>query len=167
MPSEEVRRKLAQLAHGRNMSAEGTIPGRFPILMDPKRFHLANGHPNNEVTRCLCESSFGDPNIIKGYADKCPFCLSRRRRIQFKNRIETVDRSQWRMGEKWTLDFTAMCLKRSHDKNAVGILFEESVSSPGWKTRLLVLSRYGKTVYPSFESGGGTADHLTGSLLSN
>ena len=39
--------------------------------------------------------------------------------------------------------------------------------SPGWKTRILVLSRYGKTVYPTFESGGGTADHLTGSLLSN
>ena len=61
MPSEEVRRKLAQLAHGRNMSAEGTIPGRFPILMDPKRFHLANGHPNDELTRKICESSFGDP----------------------------------------------------------------------------------------------------------
>ena len=73
-------------------------------------------------------SSFGDPNIIKGYADKCPFCLSRRRRIQIKNRIETVDRPQWRMGEKWTLDFTAMCLKRSNDKNAVGVLFDKSVS---------------------------------------
>ena len=32
------------------------------------------------------------------------------------------------MGEKWTLDFTAMCLRKSHDNNAVGILFEESVS---------------------------------------
>ena len=29
------------------------------------------------------------------------------------------------------------------------------------------LSRYGKTVYPSVESGWGTADHLTGSLLTN
>ena len=128
VPSEEVRRKLAQLAHGRTMSAEGIIPGRFPIVKDPKRFHLANGHPNDEVTRKICESSFGDPNMIKGYASQCPFCLSRRRRIQFRNRIETVDRVQWRMGEKWTLDFTAMCLKRSHDKNAVGLLFEEWVS---------------------------------------
>ena len=128
VPSEEVRRKLAQLAHGRTISAEGVIPGRFPILKDPKRFHLANGHPNDEVTRKICESSFGDPNMIKGYASQCPFCLSRRRRIQFRNRIETVDRVQWRMGEKWTLDFTAMCLKRSHDKNAVGLLFEEWVS---------------------------------------
>ena len=31
----------------------------------------------------------------------------------------------------------------------------------------IFLSRYGQTIYPSFESGGGTADHLTGSLLSN
>ena len=128
IPSEEVRRKLAQLAHGRTLNAEGAIPGRFPIIKDPKRFHLANGHPNDEVTRKLCESSFGDPLMIQGYANKCTFCLSRRRRIQPKKRVETVDRVQWRMGEKWTLDFTAMCLRKSHDNNAVGILFEESVS---------------------------------------
>ena len=66
--------------------------------------------------------------MIQGYANKCTFCLSRRRRIQPRKRVETVDRVQWRMGEKWTLDFTAMCLRKSHDNNAVGILFEESVS---------------------------------------
>ncbi len=31
----------------------------------------------------------------------------------------------------------------------------------------IFLLRYGLTIYPSFKSGGGTADHLTGSLLSN
>ena len=31
----------------------------------------------------------------------------------------------------------------------------------------IFLSRYGQTIYPSFISGGGTADHLTGSLLTN
>ena len=29
------------------------------------------------------------------------------------------------------------------------------------------LSRYGQTIHPSFESDGGTADHLTGSLVTN
>ena len=38
---------------------------------------------------------------------------------------------------------------------------------PWLENWILVLSRYGKAVYPTFESGGGTADHLTGSLLSN
>ena len=37
---------------------------------------------------------------------------------------------------------------------------------PWLKTRNS-LSHYGQTIYPSFESGGGTADHLTGSLLAN
>ena len=87
IPSEEVRRKLAQLAHGGTLNAEGVIPGRCPIIRGRKRFHLANGHPNDEVTKKLCEASFGDPLMIKGYASKCTFCLSRRRRIQLKKRV--------------------------------------------------------------------------------
>jgi len=32
------------------------------------------------------------------------------------------------MGEMWSMDFTAMTLRESHDKNRVGVLFEESIS---------------------------------------
>ena len=63
---------------------------------------------------------------MKGYADQCPYCLSRRRRRQPKKRHEHVDRRSWAIGEKWTMDFTAMCLKSSWDLNRVGILFEEN-----------------------------------------
>ena len=35
--------------------------------------------------------------------------------------------------------------------------------SPGWKTSFS--QRYGQNIYPTFRSGGGTADHLTGSPL--
>ena len=36
--------------------ADGSVPGRFPILRDPKAFHEAHGHPSDEVTRKLCEA---------------------------------------------------------------------------------------------------------------
>ena len=108
--------------------ADGSVPGRFPILRDPKAFHLAHGHPSDEVTRKLCEACFGNPTAVKGYADVCPYCLSRRRRRQPRGRAESVDRPAYVMGEMWSMDFTAMTLRESHDKNRVGVLFEESIS---------------------------------------
>ena len=105
--------------------ADGSVPGRFPILRDPKAFHLAHGHPSDEVTRKLCEACFGNPTAVKGYADVCPYCLSRRRRRQPRGRAESVDRPAYVMGEMWSMDFTAMTLRESHDKNRVGVLFEE------------------------------------------
>ena len=108
--------------------ADGSVPGRFPILRDPKAFHLAHGHPSDEVTRKLCEACFGNPTAVKGYADVCPYCLSRRRRRQPRGRAESVDRQAYVMGEMWSMDFTAMTLRESHDKNRVGVLFEESIS---------------------------------------
>ena len=105
---------------GRRKRADGCVPGRFPILKDPKSFHEAHGHPSDEVTRMLCMTYYGNANAVKGYADSCPYCLSRRRRIQPRLRIETVDRAKYRMGGRWTMDFTAMCLRNSHDLNQVG-----------------------------------------------
>ena len=106
---------------GRNKRADGCVAGRFPILKDPKAFHEAHGHPSDEITRRLCATYYGNADAVKGYANSCPYCLSRRRRIQPRLRTETVDRVQYRMGEKWTMDFTAMCLRKSHDLNQVGV----------------------------------------------
>ena len=97
-------------------------------MKDPKAFHEAHGHPSDEITRRLCATYYGNANAVKGYANSCPYCLSRRRRIQPRLRTETVDRVQYRMGEKWTMDFTAMCLRKSHDLNQVGVLFAEDIS---------------------------------------
>ena len=41
---------------------------------------------------------------------------------------------------------------------------EATHCSPSWKLEIFC-HVVGKTIYPSFESGGGTADHLTGSLM--
>ena len=98
-------------------------------MKDPKSFHEAHGHPSDEVTRMLCMTYYGNANAVKGYADSCPYCLSRRRRIQPRQRTETIDRTQYRMGESWSMDFTPMCLRRSHhDLNQVGVLFREYIS---------------------------------------
>ena len=43
-------------------------------------------------------------------------------------RTETVDRVNYRMGERWMIDFTAMCLRTSHDLNQVGVFFREYIS---------------------------------------
>ena len=97
-------------------------------MKDPKAFHEAHGHPSDEVTRMLCFTYYGNAHTVKGYADSCPYCLSRRRRIQPGLRKDSVDRAQYRMGEFWSLDFTAMCLRKSHDLNQVGVLFREFIS---------------------------------------
>ena len=99
-------------------------PNSNLVIIESKAFHEAMGHPTNEVTRLLAQSCHGCP-VMHGYADKCAYCLSRRRRRQPSRRVEDLDRTQWRIGEKWSMDFTAMTLMKSHDKNQVGIVFVE------------------------------------------
>ena len=83
---------------GRRKQADGCVPGTFPILKDPKSFHEAHGHPSDEVTKMLCTVYYGNAKAVKGYANSCPYCLSRRRRIQPRLRAGTVDRVNYRMG---------------------------------------------------------------------
>ena len=113
---------------GRVRGPDGNVVGRYPILNNDKDFHDAMGHPSDEVTKMMAQSTQGCP-VRNGYSSRCPYCLSRRGRRQPKFKEEGLDRRTWVIGEAWTMDFTAMCLVKSMDSNQVGTLFEELMTS--------------------------------------